>query len=176
MNQLRIYRYNRSNCCSNLSFYLVVVGLLFLVSTRGQALEEHKRVDFCQVVAAPESFDQKHILIDVVLSPGEHYLLLYAASCVPSEGYNVTTQAILPDSLEATETGRKLSKILRHHREAKVELVGIFESAAGRYGPNAARFRFSISQVRSVAEVRGATSSMNTLPHESGHVDPPKTQ
>lgn len=166
------FKHYRNSCLS--IGVCILAGLLSTVLAKGQTLQEPQRVDFCQVVAAPENYNQKPLLIDAILSPGEHSLLLYGATCVPREDYNVTTQAILPDSWNSTEAGKKLSKILRHHHNAKVELVGTFESVGGPFGPDVARFRFSISQVKSAGEATASMSSTDTLVHELGHVELPE--
>ena len=63
----------------------------------------------------------------------------------------MTTQAILPPAWESLPNGKRLRSILKHHRSAKVELVGTFSNGGDRHGPDAARFRFSISRVISVS-------------------------
>jgi len=129
--------------------------LLFLFAplwARGQAATETKKVDFCRVVASPTDYDRQTLSVEVILWPSEHSLSLYGAACVPKEGYNVTTQAALPEKWESSPNGKKLSEILKRHRSAKVEVVGIFESNGGPYGPDVARFRFSISQIKSASE------------------------
>jgi len=129
-----------------------VFVLLAPLWATGQTLAPPKKVDFCAVVASSHEYDGQAISAQVILSPSEHSLSVYGAACVPKEGYDVTTQAILPAVLESLPNGKKLGRILKRHRLAKVELVGIFESTGGRYGPDAARFRFSITEIKSVAD------------------------
>jgi hypothetical protein len=129
----------------------VAMGVLLTMSAAGHPPAEPLRVNYCDVVASPADYNRKALLVEVLLSPSDHSLSLYGAACAPKEGVNITTQAVLPASWQALPNGKKLEAILRHHRNARVELVGTFESDGGPYGPDVARFRFSVSQVSSVA-------------------------
>jgi len=137
-----------------LDFGLAVIFLAaVLVScASGQArTEPQKSINYCDVVASPADYNGKVLYVEVILSPSEHLLALYGAACVPREGYNVTTQAILPDSWESLPNGKRLKAFLKHGRNAKVKLVGTFEDSGNRYVLGATRFRFFISQVDSVS-------------------------
>jgi hypothetical protein len=111
-------------------------------------------VDYCIVVAPPTKYNLKSISVTVILEPSEHSLSLYSPACLPREGHDVTTEAILPSSLETLANGKKLSAILRRRHRASVEVVGAFESGDDRYGPDVARFRFAISEVKSVSKAK----------------------
>ena len=128
-----------------------VLAILLARCAAGKTGAEPQNVNYCDVVASPASYDGKVLSIEVILSPSEHSLTLYGAACVPKEGYNVTTQAILPDSWESLPNGKKLKAILKRGRDAKVKLIGTFENSGKEYGPDAARFRFSVSQVKAVS-------------------------
>lgn len=126
--------------------------LLAAIFASGGSPKETKKVNFCDVVASPTEYYGQVLSVEVILWPGEHVLTLFGVSCVPKEGYDVTTQAILPANVESLPNGKKLGRILKRQRPAKVEVVGIFESREQRYGLDATRFRFSISQINSVSE------------------------
>jgi hypothetical protein len=130
---------------------VVVLGAFLARCAAGQTSAKPQNVNYCDVVASPADYNGMILSIEVVLSPGEHSLALYSGACVPKEGGDDSTQAILPDSWQSLPNGKKLRAILKSGRDAKVKLVGTFESGAGRFGPDAARFRFSISQVNSVS-------------------------
>lgn len=134
-----------------------VSGLLLAVflqfATAEKTDPERVSVGLCQVVAAPATYNEKAVSVEGILSPGEHSLALYNPTCRPKEGFNVSIQAVLPPAWESTQNGKHLQKFLRGHKEAQVALRGTFESGGGPYGPDAARFRFSISEISSVAEV-----------------------
>jgi len=132
----------------------IILTFLAVTWAKPQAETEPKKVNFCDVVASPADYNGKTITVEVILSPSEHALFLYAAPCVSKERYDDTTQAVLPKGWESLRYGKKLRTILKDGRPAKVVLIGIFESGDRRYGPDgAARFRFSISQINSVQDV-----------------------
>jgi hypothetical protein len=133
---------------------IIVLAVVLMACATGQTGAEPMSVNYCDVVASPADYNGKVLSVEVILSPSEHVLSLYGEVCVPKEGYNVTTQAILPGSWESMRNGKKLRAILKHGREAKVKLVGTFENSGERYGVGATRFRFSISQVNSVSRWR----------------------
>jgi hypothetical protein len=130
---------------------IIVLAIVLVASTVGQIGAPPQNVNYCDVVASPADYDGKILSVGVILSPSEHLLTLYGTACVPKQGYNVTTQAILPDSWESLPNGKKLRGILKRGRDAKVKLVGMFDNSGKDYGLDAIRFRFSISQVNSVS-------------------------
>jgi hypothetical protein len=130
---------------------IVVLAALLATCAGGQTSAEPKNVDYCDVVASPADYSGKVLAIEAVLSPGEHSLALYSETCPREKGYDDSTQAILPDLWESLPNGKELRAILKRGRDARVKLVGTFESGPKRYGPDVARFRFSISRVNSVS-------------------------
>jgi len=80
----------------------------------------------------------------------------------------------------SSPNGKQLHKLFNHRTNANVKLIGTFESGAGRYGPDVARFRFTITEISSVKKAppdeAQRVPATDTLAHESGHVDPPKPQ
>jgi hypothetical protein len=141
----------------NAGIGIIVSILLAAISASSESLKETRKVNFCDVVASPTEYYGQVLSVEVILWPGEHVLTLFGAACVPKEGYDVTTQAILPANVESLPNGKKLGKILKRQRPAKVEVVGIFENREQRYGLDATRFRFSISQINSVSEYAART-------------------
>ena len=75
--------------------------LLATLSTTGQAQTEPEQVNFCDVVASPTNYDGKLLSVEAILQPGFHSLFLYSSVCPSKEGFDVTTQAILPDGWES---------------------------------------------------------------------------
>src|SRR5215813_11126536 len=101
---------------------IIVLSLAFPVWTNGQTGTEPQKVNFCDVVASPANYSGKTLSVEVILSPSEHALYLFGSTCVqPKEGYDHTTQAVLPMGWESLPNGKKLRAILKHHRPAKVE-------------------------------------------------------
>jgi len=137
---------------------VVILTVLGALWAKAQANTELKEVSFCDVVASPARYNGQALSVKGILWPSDHSLSLYGAECVPREGHNVTTQAILPTRWESLPNGKKLRGILKRKRPATVEVVGIFERGGEPYGPDAARFRFSISQIRSASEEKNSPS------------------
>jgi hypothetical protein len=112
--------------------------------------------------------------VEGILLPGEHSVLLYSPSCKPKEGFDVGIQAVFPPDWVSSPNGKQLHKLFNHRTNASVKLIGTFESGAGRYGPDVARFRFTITEISSVkkAPPDGAQSvpATDTSLHEPGHV------
>jgi hypothetical protein len=109
----------------------------------------------CNVVASPNEYSNSVITLEGILLPSEHSLALYGLSCKPREGFDVTMQAVLPGGWESLSNAKQLRKFLKRGKGAHVRLTGTFESAAGRYGPDAARFCFVVSEISSVEKPSG---------------------
>jgi hypothetical protein len=129
----------------------MAIALLILLGAKAQAQTGPKEVGFCDVASSPTAYDGKVLSIEVILQPSFHSLSLYNAACEPKEGFDVTTQAILPNGWESLPTGKKLRGIIKHGRPAKVRIEGTFLSSVTR-GQDGQRFRFSISKINSVSE------------------------
>jgi hypothetical protein len=134
---------------------MIITVLVLFASTfaSGQTASEPKKADFCGVVASPSHYYGKLLSVQVILAPSEHALYLYGTACVPKQGYDVTTKAILPPTLESLPNGKRLIAILRRQRAAKAEVVGTFENNAEPFGLDPSRFRFTIAEIASVKEV-----------------------
>jgi hypothetical protein len=129
---------------------ITVLLLLSIESTKIQGRTEPERLNFCDVVASPATYDGKSLSVGVMVTPIFHSLSLYSPSCPSKEGFDVSTEAILPDRWVSQPNGKKLSQILKHGQAAKVQLVGVFRSAVSRRH-DGQRFTFRISQIVSVA-------------------------
>ena len=134
---------------------LLIASLQFAVSAQS---DRSPVVGFCQVVTSPAKYDNQALLMEGILSPGEHSLVFYNASCFPKEGSDTRILAVLPLDWDSSPNGKKLSKILRGRRDARVTLSGRFESSGGPYGPDVAPFRFSVCEIMSVEKSRKAAS------------------
>jgi hypothetical protein len=145
-------RTRRKHLWSFCLFGLAILVILLARLAEAQPQREPRKVDFCDVVASPTNYYGQLLSVEVIVWPSEHVLTLFGAECVPKEGYDVTTQAILPANWESLASGKKLKEILKSQRPAKVRVIGIFERREERYGLDATRFRFSISQIDSVSK------------------------
>ena len=116
----------------------------------GETIPEPHSVNYCEVVTLPKDYDGKVLSIDVILVPGEHVLSMFGADC-QHLGYDRVTEAELPNNWITLANGRALSRILRRHLSARVKLIGTFDCSKVRYGPDGARFLFSISRIIAVS-------------------------
>ncbi len=107
-------------------------------------------IDICKLVAAPSEYNGKMLSVEGILLPSDHSVLLYRPSCKPRESFDVGIEAVFPPDWVSSPAGKKLRKLFSHRTNASVKLIGTFESGAGRYGPDAARFRFTITEISSV--------------------------
>jgi len=137
---------------------LLIASLQFAVSAK---TDRPPVVGFCQVVTSPAKYDKQALSMEGILSPGEHSLVFYNASCFPKEGSDDRILAVLPD-YDSSPNGKKLLKILRSCRDARVTISGRFESSGGPYGPDVAPFRFSMSEIMSVEKISRRQLQVNS--------------
>jgi hypothetical protein len=123
---------------------------IILQAASAQTPQQPIIANLCEVVASPDRYNGKVLSVEGILSPGEHSVLLYSPSCKPKESLDVGIQAIFPPEWVASRNGKKLHKLFNHRTNASVKLIGMFESGTGRYGPDVARFRFTIREISSV--------------------------
>jgi hypothetical protein len=90
------------------------------------------------------------LTVEGVLYPGDRSIALYSPSCAPKEGADVSMQAVLPIAWESWPKSKRLRTLLNKRKPAYVKVTGLFESGVDRYGPDVARFRFTISDIFSV--------------------------
>ncbi len=137
--------------------------LVVVVSGFAADTESHStKVRFCEMVSAPQKYDKKVVATEALMSPGEHSVIFYDPACKPTEQNNVGTQISFPQSWNSTKLGKKLSKLFRRGRTARVRAEGIFYGSGGPYGPDVARFRFLPQQLLSVEEVRAGGGEKST--------------
>ena len=133
---------------------VVLAAIMLPVWAAAQVATQPSGVGYCDVVVSPADYNGKTMLVEVILSPGFHSLFLHGESCAPREGFDVSTEAVLPHSWPSLPNGKKLRALLKNGRDAKVSVVGFFEGGGEkRYGLDGQRFRFSISEIRSVSKV-----------------------
>lgn len=137
---------------SNRAVVAVLLLLILPAVATPQAQYQTVVTNLCDVVASPHDYSNRVLTLQGILLPSEHSLALYSPSCKPREGFDVTTQAVLPRGWESLPNGKQLRKFLKKGKEAHVELTGTFESGTSRYGPDAARFRFVVSGISTVKD------------------------
>jgi hypothetical protein len=127
-----------------------VLLAIILQAASAQTPQQPVTANLCEVVASPDRYNGKVLSVEGILLPGEHSVLLYSPSCKPKESLDVGIQAVFPPEWVSSPNGKKLHKLFNHRANASVKLIGTFESGTDRYGPDAARFRFTIREISSV--------------------------
>jgi hypothetical protein len=128
----------------------LLLALIFMAPQLSSSRQLPVEIDLCKLVAASSEYNGKVLTVEGVLYHGDHSLALYSPSCAPKEGSDVSMQAVLPMAWESWPKSKRLRVLLNKRRPAHVKVTGLFESGADRYGPDVARFRFTISEVSSV--------------------------
>jgi hypothetical protein len=137
----------------NNSGFLVIFAVLLasmLPAATAQSPQQSVTANLCEVAASPDRYNGKVLSVEGILQPGEHSVLLYSPSCKPKEGFDVGVQALFPPGWVTSPNGKLLQKLFSHRTNAIVKLIGTFESGTGRYGPDVAKFRFTIREISSV--------------------------
>jgi len=137
-------------------FKVVLLAMILQATALAQTHQQPVTANICEVVESPDGYNEKVLTVEGILLPSEHSLALYSPSCKPKEGFNVTIQAVLPPAWESLPNGKQLRKLLHHGKSARVTLTGVFENGGYSYGPDAAKFRFVISEISSVGNAPGA--------------------
>lgn len=128
----------------------ILLALFFTAPNLFSSLQPSTQIDLCKVVSESSEYNAKVLTVEGILFPSDHSLALYSPSCKPTEESDVSMQALLPTGWESLPNGKQLRKLLSKGKPAHVTVTGTFESGADRYGPDVARFRFTISGISSV--------------------------
>jgi len=134
----------------SLTIRAVALAVILQATASAQTYQQPVTANLCEVVASPDRYNGKLLSVDGILIPGEHSVLLYSPSCKPTESLDVGIQAVFPLEWVSSPNGKQLHKLFSKRMNASVKLTGTFESGTGRYGPDAARFRFTIREISSV--------------------------
>jgi hypothetical protein len=137
---------------------VAVLAIILQTVASVHAQQQPKGINLCDVVASPDEYNGKMLAVEGILSSGEHSVVLYSPSCQPKEGFDVGIQALFPAEWASSPNGKELHKLFNHRKSANVKLIGTFESGAGRYGPDVARFRFTITEISSVKKTLPAAN------------------
>ena len=127
----------------------IMLAIILQATALAQTHRPPVTTNLCEVAASPDKYNGKVLSVEGILLPGEHSVLLYSPSCKPNESFDVGIQAVFPPEWVSSPNGKRLHKLFNHGTNANVKLIGTFESGTGRYGPDAARFRFIIKEISS---------------------------
>jgi hypothetical protein len=136
---------NRNSLVRNL-----MLAVILQATASSQTRPDPLAANLCDVFASPAVYSQKVLSVEGVLFPSIHSVFLLGPSCKFKEDIDSTTEAILPSSWVSLPNGKELRKFLHRGKAASVKLVGRFEGDGNRYGPDGARFRFTITEISSV--------------------------
>jgi hypothetical protein len=132
----------------------LIIGAVLLATilpaASAQSPQQTVTVNLCEVVASPNRYNGKVLSVEGILLPGEHSVLLYSPSCKPKGNFDVGIEAVFSPQWASSPNGKQLHKLFGKRTNASVKLVGTFESGTGRYGPDVAKFRFTIKEISSV--------------------------
>ena len=128
----------------------ILLALIFTAPQLSSARELPAEVDLCKLVVASSEYNGKVLTVEGVLHPSDHSIALYGPACAPKEGSDVSMQAVLPEAWESWPKSKRLRTLLKKRKPAHVKVTGLFESGVDRYGPDVARFRFTITEISSV--------------------------
>jgi hypothetical protein len=127
-----------------------VMLAIVLQVTSAATPQQPVAANLCEMVASPDGYNGKVLSVEGILLPSEHSVMLYSPSCKPKYGFDVGIEAVFPPDWVTSPNGKRLHKLFNHRTNASVKLIGTFEAGNGRYGPDVARFRFTIKEISSV--------------------------
>lgn len=128
----------------------LLLALMLIAPRLSSSQQLPTEINLCRLVAASSEYNGKVLTVEGVLYPSDHSVALYSPSCAPKEGSDVSMQAVLPTAWASSPQGKRLRMFLSKHKPAHVKVTGLFESGPDRYGPDVARFRFTITDITSV--------------------------
>jgi hypothetical protein len=128
----------------------ILLALIFTASQLSSARQPPAEIDLCKLVAAPSEYNGKVLTVEGVLYPSDHSIALYSPACAPKEDSDLSMQAVLPEAWESWPKTKRLRTLLKERKPAHVKVTGLFEFGVDHYGPDVARFRFTISEISSV--------------------------
>ena len=138
---------------------LIEAGLIPLLalcigvsSSRSVADDRPSSVLFCDLLSTPQKYDKNVVATEALIQSSDHEVHVDHSKCRSTMTENRSASIELGDGWNSTKLGKKLSKILRHHRPAQVAFEAIFQGSGGPFGPEATRFHFVLRRLVSVEE------------------------
>ena len=110
-------------------------------------------VSYCDLLSDPQKYDKRIVATEAQVQSSEHEVHVYDSRCRSTATDNRSAMIELPEGWNSTKLGKRLSRILRHRRIARVEFEADFYDRGGPFGPEATRFRFVLQRLASVHEV-----------------------
>jgi hypothetical protein len=110
-------------------------------------------LSYCDLVSGPQKYDTKVVTTEALVQSNYHDVRAYDAKCLSTGADGGSAYVELPQGWSSTKLGKRLSKILRRDRTARVAFDAIFYASGGPYGQEGMRFRFVMRRLISVEEV-----------------------
>jgi hypothetical protein len=115
--------------------------------------DQPKSVSFCDLLSYPWKYDRGIVATEALIQSSEHEVHVFGSECRSTATEDRSASIQLPNGWNSTKLGKRLSKILRHDRTARVAFEAAFYGNGGPYGPEGTRFRFVMERLISVEEV-----------------------
>lgn len=112
-------------------------------------------VSFCDLLSAPKKYEKQIINTKALIRSNTHEVLVFDPECRSTATNDRSTSIELATESRSIKLTKRLSKILRHDRTAKVTFVAIFDDSGGQYGygMEGTRFHFFLQHLITVEEV-----------------------
>lgn len=139
---------------NNLTRMIGVLLVLYLdiATVQGVPNEGIPRVSYCDLLSASQTYDKKVVTTEALVGSSFHSVAIYDLGCMSTPTDNRSASLVLPSGWNSTKLGKKLSKVLRHGRTARVAFEGIFYGSGGPYDGDGTKFRFVMQRLISVEE------------------------
>jgi hypothetical protein len=112
-----------------------------------------RNVPYCDLLSAPETYDKNSVTTEALIQSSYHEVHVFDSKCRSTATSDRSASIELPTGWNSTKAGKKLSKLLRHDRTARVAFESVFYGSGGPYGPERTRFRFVMQRLLSAEEV-----------------------
>jgi len=110
-------------------------------------------VSYCDLLSVPQKYDKEIVATKALIQSSYHEVHVYDSKCRSTVADDQSASIELLDGWNSTKLGKRLSKILRHDRKARVAFEAVFYGSGGPYGPERTRFRFVMRRLIAVEEV-----------------------
>jgi hypothetical protein len=135
----------------------VILTLLVLYigapTSRSSPDDQPQSVAYCDLLSAPQKYDKATVATKALIQSSYHEVHVYDSKCASTATDDRSASIELSNRWDTTKLGKKLSKILRHDRAARVAFEATFSGSGGPYGPERTRFHFVMQPLISVEEV-----------------------
>ena len=139
----------------NRHIWITTLLMLFMgiVSSLSIGEDRPPTISFCDLLSAPQKYDKNVVETQAVIQSTYHEVHLSDFRCKSTKVDDHSASIELPDDLDSTKLGKKLSRVLRRNHSANIVFDGVFYGTGGPYGQEKTRFRFILKGLVSVQEL-----------------------